>query len=75
MYDISNPIESSDKLGFCLCDTMGLEDTQNVDTLGFPYLLDGHIEDRYQVSILTVHILYEIIASIIEQNLIFIRER
>ena len=53
MYGIRKTVESSEKLGFCLCDTMGLEDAQNIDTLGFPYLLDGHIQDRYQVSILT----------------------
>ena len=55
MYDIRDHRGSGEKLGFRLCDTMGLEDTQSLDTLGFPYLLDGNIQDRYQVSSTFIH--------------------
>ena len=50
MYDIRDHCGTGDKLGFRLCDTMGLKDVQSLDTLGFPYLLDGNVQDRYQVS-------------------------
>ena len=35
---------------FRLCDSMGLEESQKLDAVNFPYLLDGNINDRFQVS-------------------------
>ena len=54
MYDIRDHCETGDKLGSRLCDTMRLEDAQSLDILGFPYLLDGNMQDRYQVSVCIV---------------------
>ena len=36
-------------MGFRLCDTMGLEEDHSLDSINFPYLLDGNVKDRYQV--------------------------
>ena len=37
-------------MNFRLCDTMGLEENQDLEAINFPYLLDGNIKDRFQVS-------------------------
>ncbi|XP_045187841.2 interferon-induced protein 44-like [Mercenaria mercenaria] len=37
-------------LKFCLCDTMGLEESQGLDAQELTYILDGHVPDGYQFN-------------------------
>ncbi|XP_060598654.1 interferon-induced protein 44-like isoform X2 [Ruditapes philippinarum] len=46
-------VRSSQKqkpLKFCLCDTMGLEESQGIDAQELGYVLDGHVPDGYQFN-------------------------
>ncbi|XP_064617064.1 interferon-induced protein 44-like isoform X2 [Liolophura sinensis] len=33
---------------FYICDTMGTEENQGLDVTDFPYILDGHLSDKFQ---------------------------
>ncbi|XP_045177309.2 interferon-induced protein 44-like [Mercenaria mercenaria] len=37
-------------LRFCLCDTMGLEESQGIDAQELTYILDGNVPDGYQFN-------------------------
>ncbi|XP_060583836.1 interferon-induced protein 44-like [Ruditapes philippinarum] len=46
-------VRSSQKrkpLPFCLCDTMGLEESQGIDAQELSYILDGHVPDGYKFN-------------------------
>ena len=49
MYEFRSSIGEKG-MGFRLCDTMGLEEDNSLDSINFPYLLDGNVKDRYQVG-------------------------
>lgn len=50
MYQIEDS-GCSGYMNFRICDTRGLEEDQGLDGEELGFLLDGHIPDRYQVSI------------------------
>ena len=42
---------SGESLGFRICDTMGLEDDGGLMLHDIPYILDGNVDDHFQVCV------------------------
>ena len=50
MYQVRSS-SSGQPLNFRLCDTRGIEETQNTDANDIAYLLEGNVPEGYQVCI------------------------
>ncbi len=56
------------QLGFRLCDTMGMEESQGISVMDFPHILAGHVPNGYQVVISVFLLNYSKLASLVGAN-------